>query len=287
MRLQVTDVSRAPLKSLHEQRLASGTSTVVMNLEVLFDAGQVYGVSVDVKKHRAAWQLINHRSFFRQEGAAEIEVNDIGMRLMLVPRSPTSSDLEEGYSRLSHRGSPIVADKTGLAKQEYLKLSPERKMALLNIEAKLRETRMNGVPLLSFVEGVRYVDVDRLFLFVRAELKHIVETSSEFAGAPGHPAPKDTPIALPPHRDSWKHKRFGAGNLQLSFSEAAETLPGDSGKQGFSVDADIDLAQGLEHVPEWLKNHFSGKKTDQTLVYTLLFNQRINPEYTLDPVSGK
>jgi hypothetical protein len=208
------------------------------------------------------------------------------MRLMLVPKKPSSSDLDDGYDRLVDRGSPFVADDTGVSKQSYLALAPAAKMAFLNIEAKLRETRVNGTPLISFTEAVRHVAADRLFLFMRSEIKQLVHDSSDFASAPGHKAPKNTPVVLPAHPDSWKHRRFGAGNVQLSFSEAAEALPGNSGKQVFSVDADIDLERGLAHVAEWLDNKIhAGKKTDQTQVYALLFSQGITTDYTLDPIA--
>jgi len=67
----------------------------------------------------------------------------------------------------------------------------------------------------------------------------------------------------------------------------AEASPGNAGTQVFSVDADIDLERGLGHVFEFLDNHLlhPGKKTDQTLVYALLFSQGIIPDYTLDPRS--
>ena len=179
----------------------------------------------------------------------------------------------------------MTADNTGLKKQAYLKLPPAAKMAFLNIEAKLRKTRLNGVSLLSFVERVRHVAAARLFLFMRSELKLIIDDSSEFASAPGHRAPTGTPKPLPAHPNSWKHTSFGAGNLQLSFAKAAEAL--DSGKQVFSVDADIDLERGLAHVGEWLDNELlhPSKKTDQTQVYALLFSQGIIPHYTIDPLS--
>lgn len=287
VRLQVTDVNQSPLKVLFNERLGPNSSTILINLDLHFDAGQVYGISVDAKRHRAAWQLINRRSFLRQQGGTEVEVKDIVMRLMLVPLRPSCSDLDEGYGRLRDRGSPMTADDTGLSESTYLDLKPAAKMALLNIEAKLRETRLNGMSLLPFVEGVRHVAVDRLFLFVRSELKQILEDSPEFASAPGHGTPDDTPVALPAHPDSWKHRRFGAGNLQLSFSKMAETLPGNSGKQVFSLDADIDLELGFRHVFELLDNHVlhPGKKTDQTQVYALLFSQGITPDYRLNPLS--
>ncbi len=207
---------------------------------------------------------------------------------MLVPRKPSSSDLADGYDRLQERGSPFVAQNAGLNRQSFLALEDTAKMAFLNLEAKLRETRLNGIPLLNFTEAVRHVAVDRIFLFMRSELKQLVDDSSDFASAPGHKAPKNPPVPLPAHPKSWKHRRFGAGNLQLSFSQTTEAFPGEnSGKQVFSVDADIDLERGLAHAGEWLDNKFihPARKTDQTQVYALLFSQGITTDYTLEPMS--
>jgi len=285
VRLQVTQVN-SPLKVLFNKKLAAGTHTVRLDLDLFFDSGQVYGISVDAKKHRSAWQLINRRTFLRQQGAIEVESKEHILQLMLVPNKPSSSDLDAGYDKLRDLGSPVTADNTGIARQAYLDFKPAAKMAMLNLEAKLRETRLGDASLLSFVEAVRFVDVDRIFLFMRSDVKHLIEGSSEFASAPGHEAPTGTLVALPAHSDSWKHRRFGAGNIQVSFSDKAEPLPGDTGKQVFSADVDIDLEQDLGHVFEWLDNHFihPDQKTDQTLVYALLFSQGILPVYTLDPL---
>jgi hypothetical protein len=53
-----------------------------------------------------------------------------------------------------------------------------------------------------------------------------------------------------------------------------------------SVDVDIDLRKGLAHVVEWLENNVfrPGHKTNQALVYALLYDQNILPDYTLDPL---
>jgi hypothetical protein len=149
------------------------------------------------------------------------------------------------------------------------------KMAFLNIDAKVRDTRINGLPIRSFVQGVRDVAAARVFLFVRPELQDLVDASSDFSPAQGHPG----------HPDSWKHKKFGAGNLQLSFADSTIPLPSDPTKRVYSVDADIDLERGLLHVAEWLDNELfhPNQKTDQTLVYALLFSQGIIPRYTLRP----
>ena len=54
-----------------------------------------------------------------------------------------------------------------------------------------------------------------------------------------------------------------------------------------SADVDIDLMKGLGHVVEWLENNVfrPGHKTNQGLVYALLYDQNILPDYTLDPVA--
>jgi hypothetical protein len=136
------------------------------------------------------------------------------------------------------------------------------------------------------VKFVRHVAVDRLFLRVDASLKDRVARAAEFAGAPGHDAPQAL-AGVPAHPDSWKHRRFAEGNVQLSFSK--EALPLDAGHGLLhSVDADIDLGQGLAHVAEWLENNVfrPGHKTNQALVYALLYAQGILPGYTLDPVAA-
>lgn len=287
VRLQVRDLSRGDLKLRFNKILEPKSHTIEMKLDLHFDAGQVYGISVEVKDHRAAWQLINRRTFIRQQGGSEVEVADSFLRLMLVPRSTSSSDLNDGHRRLRERGSPFVKDGTGITETTYLGLEDAAKMAFLNLEAKLGATRIAGLPLLSFVESVRFAEVDRVFLFVRPELKHMVETASDFASAPGHKAHKGAPIVLPPHPDSWKHRQFGAGNLQLSFAENSESFPLNAGQLVFSVDADVDLEKDLLHVVEWLDNKLlhPKQKTDQMQVYALLFSQNIIPTYTLNPLA--
>ncbi|MFN0140386.1 MAG: hypothetical protein ACKVQW_09930 [Pyrinomonadaceae bacterium] len=275
---------RKGLKVLSKKTLAAGVNTVRANLELEFNAGQVYGISIDAPGHRSAWQLINRRTFISESGGSKIEVSDHMIQLMLVPEKTTSSDLNDGFGKLRDRGSPFTAPRTGLTEQKFADLLPAAKMAFLNLEAKLRGTHVGGNSLLSFVEGVRLVRVDRVFVFAGAQLKSLIDDSADFASAPGHNAPKGDGAGLPAHKDSWKHTRFGAGNVQLSFSRIAEPLPNDGSKMVFSADIDIDLEKGLLHVFEWLDNKLLNpkKKTDQTQVYALLFSQEIFPEYTLD-----
>ncbi|MEO5896975.1 MAG: M15 family metallopeptidase [Vicinamibacterales bacterium] len=260
-------------------------STVELRLDLPFDAGQVYAVAFSAPQHRPAWQFVRRQDFIR--APEQIEKDDLILRLMLVPDQPGTTDVGEGYARLLQAGSPLAAPDTGIDASAFGGLDSAAQMAFLNIESKLRETTIDGAPLLSFVRAVRHVAVDRVFLSFDAALKARMPRAPEFAGAPGHPAPKTMPD-LPPHPDSWKHTRFAEGNLQLSFSgEAEPNADGGSAALVHSADVDIDLGRGLAHAKEWLHNNVfePGHKTNQALVYAMLYAQGILPAYTLDPVA--
>ena len=168
LRFRVTDVFAAGgPKLLHEGKTES--STLDLRLQLPFDAGQIYGFDFTAPGHHPAWQLVRRSDFIRQpEGT---EGDDVILRLMLVPDKPGTRDLAQGFERLRQRASPVVADGGGLDEETYRELGVANRMALLNIEAKLRETIVDGTPLLSFVKAVRHVAVDRLFLLVDASLK--------------------------------------------------------------------------------------------------------------------
>lgn len=269
--------------------LSSGktdASTIELRLELPFDAGQMYGLTFSAPKHRPAWQMLRRVDFIRNRD--QVEADDAVLRLMLVPDSPGTSDVVGGFERLVHTASPFAAPGTGLDAAGFERLAVAAQMAMLNIEAKLRETLVDGLPLLSFVRGIRHVAVDRVFLSFDAGLKPRMNRTIDFAGANGHDAPEE-PAGLPDHPDSWKHTRFAEGNIQLSFAADAEPLPGGGAATlVHSADVDIDLGRGLAHAKEWLENNVfkPGHKTNQALVYALLYAQGILPQYTLDPVSA-
>lgn len=266
--------------------LSSGktdASTVELRLQLPFDAGQLYGLTFSAPRHRPAWQIIRRLDFIRMP--EQVETDDLILRLMLVPDSPGTTDVPGGLERLKQIASPFAAAGTGVDAGGFQRLDVAAKMAFLNVEAKLRETVIDGAPLLSFVRAVRHVAVDRVFLLLDSRLKARMARAVDFAGAPGHGAPKEAG-GLPEHPDSWKHTRFAEGNVQLSFSADAAPLPGGSpASLVHSADVDIDLGRGLAHAKEWLENNVfrPGHKTSQALVYAQLYAQGILPQYTLDP----
>lgn len=269
--------------------LSSGktdAATVELRLQLPFDAGQLYGLTFSAPRHRPAWQIVRRLDFIRTRD--QVEGDDIVLRLMLVPDSPGTTDVPGGLERLVQIASPFAAPGTGIDAAGFERLDVAAKMAFLNIEAKLRETVIDGAPLISFVRGVRHVAVDRAFLLFDSALKPRMLRAIDFAGAPGHGAPQE-PAGLPDHPDSWKHTRFAEGNVQLSFSAEAVPFPGGgSASLVHSADVDIDLGRGLAHAKEWLENNVfkPGHKTSQALVYALLYAQGILPKYTLDPVAA-
>ena len=277
--LRITDVfARGGPRPLYEGR--SEAATLELKLQLPFDAGQVYGITFNAPGHRPAWQLVRRVDFLRSGG--QVEVDDTVLRLMLVPDSPGTTDLPQAFDRLKQIASPFAASDTGITADAFQALDVPAQMAFMNIEAKLRETTVDGSPLISFVKGVTRVAVDRVFVLFDPALKARMPRAGDFGGAPGHDAPKGS--GLPDHPDSWKHTRFSEGNVQLSFSRDAAPLGGVSSLV-HSADVDIDLGKGLAHVKEWLVNNVlkPGHKTNQALVYGLLYAQGILPRYTLDP----
>lgn len=281
LQLRIADVFAAGgPKALYEGR--SEASTIELRLQLPFDAGQLYGFTFSAPGHRPAWQLVRRLDFMRAGG--QVEGDDLILRLMLVPDNPGTTDLPEAFDRLRQIESPFAASGVGITGEAYQKLDVAAKMAFLNLESKLRETSLDGSPLMTFVKGVSHVAVDRVFVLFDPALKSRMQRASDFADAPGHKAPKSLPH-LPDHPDSWKHVRFSEGNIQLSFAKDA-ALIGGATSNVHSADVDIDLGRGLAHAKEWLENNVfkPGHKTNQALVYALLYAQGIIPRYTLDPM---
>ena len=220
LQLRISDVFAAGgPRPLYEGR--SEAATIELRLQLPFDAGQVYGFTFSAPGHRPAWQLVRRLDFIR--AGEQVEGDDLILRLMLVPDSPGTTDLPQAFERLQQIASPFAAAGTGITADAFQALDVAAKMAFLNIEAKLRETSLDGSPLMSFVKGVRHVAVDRVFLLFDPALKARMPRASDFADAPGHEAPKNLPH-LPDHPDSWKHVRFAEGNIQLSFSKDAAPI---------------------------------------------------------------
>ena len=211
-------------RPLYEGR--SEEATIDLRLQLPFDAGQVYGFTFSAPDHRPAWQLVRRADFIR--AAEQVEVDDVILRLMLMPDSPGTTDLPNAFERIRQIGSPFAPPASGITAEAFDALAEPAKMAFLNIEAKLRETSIDGSPLMSFVRGVSHVAVDRVFLRFEPGLKARMARATEFAKRPWSRGTQAFPD-IPDHPDSWKHVRFAEGQYSALVLEGCGASGGSIG----------------------------------------------------------
>ena len=258
-------------------RLRCNRSELKIEVELNLDANQRYCLIAAAKGHHDDARFLNRRSFRR----GIEQTADVDARMILIPKQADSSDLDDGFGKLEQMRSPL---SQGISKAQYTNLQSSAQMALLNIEAKLRETKIDGSRLIDSVTGLQTkkdgslaVDSDRIYVKMRSGVKDALQDNAQraraqFTSAWGH----KEEVGLGAHPHSWKHQAFPRGNLQLSFSQ--NPINGLE----YSVDVDIDLERNfVNHLVEWFWNELSGEKTNQKVVYRLLYEQGIHPVYTL------
>jgi hypothetical protein len=155
-------------------------------------------------------------------------------------------------------------------------------MAFLNIEAKLRETFIDGAPLMSFVRAVRRA-ARRVFLPIRGWTEGADESLGDFAGRQVTARRRGFPIC--PDIPTAGSNTVLKGN-QLSFSKNQWHFRQGASSLVHSADVDIDLGRGLAHAKEWLDNSVfrPGHKTDQSRRCALLYARGFFPvRWTLFP----
>ena len=141
---------------------------------------------------------------------------------------------------------------------------------------------------MSFVRGVRHVAVDRVFLLFDAALRRgclarAISPARRVTARRGTcPICPDIPTA-----GSTRVLRKGTSSCRFPRTRC-HFRPADPSSLVHSADVDIDLGRGLAHAKEWLENNVfrPGHKTNQSLVYALLYAQGILPRYTLDPAAA-
>src|SRR5262249_55577733 len=156
-------------------------------------------------------------------------------------------------------------------------MASERIAGALNIEAKLRNTLLNGTPgieLIRQIEGVDGIRQDRILAKVDQGMPQRVRAEIEES---------DSFFQVPPFANEVFHKGFPIsfkqkvpfGSLQLSFAENPEN-------DGLlKADIDIDLFTDIGHFGEVLRNIITKQETDPYTVYVQLFDQGIFPLYLL------
>src|SRR5262245_10296197 len=150
-----------------------------------------------------------------------------------------------------------------------------RKAGLLNILAKMRATTFTtGRTVASFISSLTRVRGDRFFAKVGASLRDEVKNSiltglfHEVSAELHNPPPGYV------RTDSFKTLE-NYGNLQLTFFRKNDALE-------FLVDADLDDAQGIEHIFQVLGHALTNGETHPyDIQQILLAHQGIDPGYEL------
>lgn len=147
---------------------------------------------------------------------------------------------------------------------------------LFNLHAKMNATLFeNQQTVFSYLEQLIRVRGDRIFALVKKTLRDEVKNASlankfhKVSGALHTPPPNFQFV------DSFKSSDENYGNLQLTFFANPNTLD-------FIVDADIDDADGLNHVFQVVEHAVSGSDTHPYDIHQILtWYQKIYPGYDL------
>jgi len=259
--------------------------------------------------------VLSHRPAFRNlDGSAVIEINDLeptqgGIYSVLIfpaRHRPVSQFVTINEDRTTSKIFVLPADAgkvNGITApdfeeltqdvQELLVNSPSveglegktgedlfaafdniQKAGLMNICAKMHHTTFqNGRTVFSYVTALNRVRGDRFFAGVGKDLRDTTINSiadnlfHEVSGGLHTPPPGFVPAKSYKTLDHY-------GNLQLTFFSNPTTLD-------FVVDADIDDAQGIEHIFQVIGNVFKGATNPYDVHEILLEFQNIDPGYQL------
>jgi len=158
-------------------------------------------------------------------------------------------------------------------KDLYQQMGQISKAGMLNICAKMMDVKFkNGKDVFSYINSITRVQGDRFYALAEEEIK----TAASDGLKSFHP---DFDAAHTPPSEyirAGSYKTYEAyGNLQLTFFE---------GKDGskYLVDIDIDDAQYLEHVGQYVSHKITHGRTDPYKIHEVLrIGQDIDPLYRL------
>jgi hypothetical protein len=160
----------------------------------------------------------------------------------------------------------------GLSGEALYQAMPDiPKAGMFNLYAKMNHTTFdNGRNVFSYIQALNKVAGDRFFAAVEAELHEKTTTSPLFHSVLDT---LHTPLIGFSNVDSYKTFDH-YGNLQLTFSKD---------EQGeFMVDADIDDAQGIEHLFQVARNAVRGPTNPYDIHEILLEDQKIDSGYVIE-----
>jgi len=153
----------------------------------------------------------------------------------------------------------------------YQAMADVPKAGMFNLYSKMQHTTFDdGRNVFSYMRGLASVAGDRFFAMVEPELHASTKNSSLF-----HSVLDTLHSPLIGFSPVDSYKTFDHyGNLQLTFSQ---NQAGD-----YMVDADIDDAQGIEHIFQVARNAVRGPTNPFDIHEILIEDQKIDPGYILE-----
>jgi len=232
-----------------------------------------YNALITSARHRPVGQFLQVL-----DGRTSIQVFKLPIDCDAVKsvRFPKFNDLPEDLKQLLQQSQ--VEGKENLAGGKLyddLKADSISTAGLLNIHAKMRATLFgNGRSVASYMTNLTRVRGDRFFAKVQVDLRDAVKNAlltglfHEVSGALHNPPPGFVADDSFKTSDSY-------GNLQLTFFRKQDALE-------FLVDADLDDAQGFEHIFQVVGNALSNGTTNPyNIQQILLAHQGVDPGYEL------
>jgi hypothetical protein len=259
VRLQVVDPFSDTQKLMAEDTVQGPT---VLLENVLADKGRLHAILASAPGYRdAGIYPIKARANGLVQAAVMLmpEKAGFGFPRPLLPRL-------KSYSPLFW--TALV--EGGITESDLLEeVEPERVACALNIEAKLRNTRVLETPAMEFVraiEGLGGIRHDCIRAKVHKTMMDKLRIDTESGGSFE---------ALPEKKGAFPisfKQRVPFGSLRLSFSEKEDG-------ELLEAEIDIHLWADLEHFGKYMRGVISRQTVDSFNVYRHLFDQRIFPHY--------
>jgi len=235
------------------------------------DPGVPYKVKIYPLKHRP----VSHVVRVDASGKGSLDaVLPIHPDHVMGATFPDYDKLDAGLKEVLERGG--VEDHAQKGKALYDDFGPLLKAGLLNVWTKMAHTALpEGFAASHYVESFYRVRGDRFFANVFLSFRDVVKTAT----AAGIFEPADGSLHTPPDgfsaAGSFKSKD-GYGNLQLTFFCTA------SSPLTFKLDADIDDANGIEHVFQVLDHWITDSETHPYDIHQILMeHQGLDPPYQI------
>ena len=176
-----------------------------------------------------------------------------------------------GKSEIPRFQGPGGGFLQGSALYQTLDTAPKLKACLLNITAKSAAVPLlDGTTCLDHFQGMIRMEQDRLFVRINPALMEEVENSPLF-----HSVSPALHEPVPGYIVTESFKTLDRyGNLQLTFQRHGTT------GADYLADADIDDAQGIEHIFQVLRNSISGPTNPYDIHDILVMDQQLDPGYS-------